>query len=88
LTFDPRTAVTAALLLVFLAFALIVISVFRQMHRNDTLSYITDTKPGELGAEFWVHAIAFTTGPALALITIAFPQLAGWLFSFVQPGNS
>ena len=84
---DPRPAISAALLFLFLAFALIVISVFWQMHRNDTLSYITDTRPGELGAEFWVHAIAFTTGPILALVAIAFPQLSGWLFSFLQPGS-
>jgi hypothetical protein len=41
-----------------------------------------------LGGEFWVHAIAFITGPVLALIAIAFPQFATWLFSFLQPGNS
>jgi hypothetical protein len=88
LAFDPRPAMSAALLLLFLAFASAIVSVFWQMHRNETLSYITNTKPGELGAEFWVHAIAFATGPVLALIAIAFPELSSWLFSFLQPGSS
>jgi hypothetical protein len=88
LTLDPRPAVNASLLLLFVAFASIVVSVFWQMHRNDTLSYITNTDPGELGGEFWVQAVAFITGPVLALIAVAFPQFATWLFSFLQPGNS
>jgi hypothetical protein len=88
LMFDPRPAMSAALLLLFLAFSAPVVSVFWQMHRNETLSYITNTKPGELGAEFWVHAIAFASGPILALIAIAFPELSSWLFSFLQSGSS
>jgi hypothetical protein len=88
LAFDPHPAISAALLLLFLAFATTIMFVFWQMHRDDTLSYVTNTTPGEVGVEFWVHAIAFTTGPALALIAIAFPQLANWLFSVFQPGNS
>jgi hypothetical protein len=88
LTFDPRPAMSAALLLLFVAFASSVVSVVWQMHRNATLSYITNTKPGELGAEFWIQAIAFASGPVFALVAIAFPELSSWLFSFLQPGSS
>ena len=60
--------------------------VYADMHRDATLSHITNTKPGELGSEFWVKIIGFGAAPLLGLLTTVFPELAGFLFSWLQPG--
>ena len=56
------------------------------MHRDATLSLITDTTPGELGTEFWLKLIGFAAGPILGLLAATFPELTGSLFSWLQPG--
>jgi hypothetical protein len=86
--FDPRTLLSAILLLLFVAFGGIVISTYADMHRDVTLSHVTNTKPGELGGEFWVKIIGFGAAPLLGLITQVFPEWSGFLFSWLQPGLS
>jgi hypothetical protein len=86
--FDPRTLLSAILLVLFLAFGGIVISTYADMHRDATLSHLTNTKPGELGGEFWFKIIGFGAAPLLGLITQVFPEWSGVLFSWLQPGLS
>jgi len=86
--FDPRTFVSAILLSLFLAFGGIVLSTYADMHRDVTLSHLTNTKPGELGSEFWFKVIGYGAAPLLGLITQVFPQWSGFLFSWLQPGLS
>jgi len=84
--FDPRPLLSAVLLLLFVVFGAVIVFVYADMHRDATLSHITNTKPGELGSEFWVKILGFGAAPALGLITAIFPELSGFVFSWLQPG--
>jgi hypothetical protein len=86
--FDPRTLLSGILLLLFVAFGGIVIFTYADMHRDATLSHITNTKPGELGSEFWFKVIGYGAAPLLGLLTQVFPEWSGFLFSWLQPGLS
>lgn len=86
--FDPRPALSGAMMLLFGLLGVVVVIVYSQMHRDATLSYVTDTKPGELGMEFWFKLLGFGLGPALGLLATIFPELPGSLFSLLQPGVS
>jgi H+/gluconate symporter-like permease len=74
------------MLFLFLVLGAVIVVVYAQMHRDTTLSNVTDTTPGELGTEFWVKLIGFGVGPVLGLLATAFPELTGALLSWVQPG--
>jgi hypothetical protein len=84
--FDPRPTLSGAMMALFLTIGTAVVIVYSQMHRDATLSYVTDTNPGELGPEFWWKLIGFGLGPALGLLATIFPELPGSLFSWLQPG--
>jgi hypothetical protein len=84
--FDPRPALSGVLLVLFLAFGAVIVFVYADMHRDATLSHITNTNPGELGSEFWIKIIGFGAAPLLGLITTVFPEMSGFLFSWLQPG--
>ena len=47
--FDPRPVISGIFVFVFLVVAAVMIFVYGQMHRDATLSHITNTNPGELG---------------------------------------
>jgi hypothetical protein len=59
--------------------------VLAQMHRDATLSRITDTKPGELGLDFWFRLVSFLALPLLSLLAAQFPEISNFLFSWMQP---
>ena len=86
--FDPRTLLSGILLFLFVVFGGTVIFVYADMHRDATLSHITNTKPGELGSEFWFKVLGYGAAPLLGLITQVFPEWSGFLFSWLQPGLS
>jgi hypothetical protein len=86
--FDPRTLLSGILLALFVAFGGIITFTYADMHRDATLSHITNTKPGELGSEFWFKVLGYGAAPLLGLITQLFPQWSGFLFSWLQPGLS
>ena len=86
--FDPRTLLSGILLFLFVTFGGVVIFTYADMHRDATLSHITNTKPGELGSEFWFKVVGYGTAPLLGLITQVFPEWSGFLFSWLQPGLS
>ena len=86
--FDPRPLLSGVLLLLFVAFGAIVVFVYADMHRDATLSHVTNTNPGELGSEFWFKVIGYGAAPVLGLITQIFPEWSGFLFSWLQPGLS
>jgi hypothetical protein len=56
--FDPRQALSAVLIFLFLIVAAFIVKVYAEMHRDATLSHVTNTKPGELGSEFWFKLAA------------------------------
>jgi hypothetical protein len=84
--FDPRPALSAVFLLLFAIFGTVVVSVYADMHRDTTLSHITNKTPGELGSEFWFKIVGFGAAPLIGLIATIFPELSGSLFSWLQPG--
>jgi hypothetical protein len=59
--------------------------VYGQMHRDTTLSHITDTKPGDLGWEFWLRIGSFVALPLFSLITSQYPEMSGVLYFWVEP---
>ena len=86
--FDPRPVTSGIFVFVFVMVAVVIIFVYGQMHRDVTLSHITNTSPGELGLDFWIKLFTFGVGPLLALITALFPYLAGVVTSWLQPAVS
>jgi hypothetical protein len=86
--FDPRQALTAVLIVLFLVAGFLVVMVYAEMHRDATLSLITNTKPGELGVEFWIKIVGLGSAPILALLARVFPGFTDFVFSWLQPGMS
>jgi hypothetical protein len=83
--FEPKAGIQVILILL-LAFIVIVVGlVFAQIHRDATLSYITDTKPGELGIDFWIRMASFTLLPLLSLLASQFPSVNRFFYSWLQP---
>ncbi len=84
--FDPRPLLSGMVVVLFFILGTTIVAVYSQMHRDTTLSNLTDTEPGELGADFWIKLIGFGAGPVLGLIASVFPEFTDFLFSWVQPG--
>lgn len=60
-------------------------AILTQMHGDPTLTRITDTTPGELGAAFWLRLASFLAIPTVTLLAAQFPAIGGFLFSWLQP---
>jgi hypothetical protein len=84
--FDPRPALTGTLICLFFVLGIVISLVYARMHRDSTLSHVTNTSPGELGGEFWIKIITFGVGPLLGLLTNVFPGLTDFLLSWLEPG--
>ncbi len=54
--FDPRQALSIVLIVLFVITGVVIVKVYAEMHRDATLSHVTNTKPGELGMEFCTPA--------------------------------
>jgi hypothetical protein len=84
--FDPRPVLSGVLFVLLIVVGTVVVLVYAGMHRDATLSHVTNTNPGELGSEFWFKLLGYGAVPLLGLITTMFPELPGFLFSWLQPG--
>jgi hypothetical protein len=84
--FDPRQGLSGAVLVLFILQAGVIFYVYAQMHRDATLSHITNTTPGELGGDFWLKIVSFGIAPLLGLLTTVFPGITDFVFSWLQPG--
>jgi hypothetical protein len=84
--FDPLPVLGGVFLAVFAITGGNVVLVFAQMHRDATLSHITNTRPGELGGKFWMQLVTFGVGPLLGLLTTLFPSITDFVGSWLQPG--
>jgi len=84
--FDPRPVLGGALLSVFAIAGAIISLVYAGMHRNATLSHITNTTPGSLGWAFWMKLVGIGIGPLLAALTAFFPDISGSIVGWFQPG--
>jgi hypothetical protein len=63
-----------------------VVWVFAQMHRNAILSRITETRPNELGWDFYFRVLAFGALPVLTWLAYQFPDIGNLVSKFLQPG--
>ena len=86
--FDPRQALSAILIALFVIVGAVIVKVYADMHRDATLSHVTNTKPGELGTEFWFKVVGFGFAPLVGLLTRVFPGMTDFIFSWLQPGIS
>jgi hypothetical protein len=84
--FVPRTSIGLWMGLNLVLIAAAVAYVYAGMERDEILSYITSTRPGRLGGEFWLKLAAFLAGPAIGLLTTQFPTIADSVLSWLQPG--
>jgi hypothetical protein len=83
--FDPLPVLGGVFLSLFVVVGATVVVVYAGMFRDATLSYVTNTNPGELGLQFWTQLAAFGLGPLFALLTTLFPSMTDFLASWVQP---
>jgi hypothetical protein len=86
--FTPRPTISLALLLLLLLIGAVVGVVFAGLDRDSTLSHITNTEPGALGAHFWLRMVSFIGVPALGLIVAQFPEITDFVFSWITPTMS
>jgi hypothetical protein len=86
--FEPKVALrsVAILMLIFVVGAVGYVSA--QLHRDSILSLVTQTKPGELGIEFWLRMGTFVALPLLSLLVSQFPALNNSVFSWLEPAVS
>jgi hypothetical protein len=86
--FDPRQALSGVLIALFVVSSATIAFVYAGMHRDATLSHVTNTTPGELGSEFWVKLMVFVSPPLLGLLARVFPGITDFFFAWLQPGLS
>jgi len=82
--FDPRQVLSGVILVFFILLGAVIFSVYAQMHRDPTLSHVTNSKG--LGIEFWFKILGVGIAPLLGLLTTVFPEIADFVFSWLQPG--
>jgi hypothetical protein len=83
--FESRESFHAFLICIFFGISIVVGIVYGQMFADPLLSQITNTKPGELGLDFWVRLGTFVFIPLLSLLSVQFPAINSFLFSWLQP---
>jgi hypothetical protein len=86
--FDPRQVLSSILIALFIVIGVVMVKVYAEMHRDATLSHVTNTRPGELGPEFWIKIVGFGVAPLIGLLTRIFPGITEFVFSWLQPGLS
>jgi len=86
--FDPRQALSLILIVLFAITGVVIFKVYAEMHRDATLSHVTNTTPGELGTEFWFKILGVGIAPLLGLMTRVFPGVTDFVFAWLQPGVS
>jgi len=86
--FTPRPTISLSLLFLLLGIGTVVGMVFAGLDRDSTLSHITNTEPGSLGAHFWLRMLSFIGVPAMGLIVAQFPEITDFVFSWIEPTMS
>jgi hypothetical protein len=86
--FDPRQVLSAILIALLIFLGIAVVKVYAEMHRDATLSYVTNKKPGTLDPEFWFKVLAIGFAPLAGLLTRIFPGISDFVFGWIQPSIS
>ena len=85
--FEPASSFHTAMIFVFVLIVAVFVMIYGQAHKNATISRITGTDVGKLDGEFWLRLISFVSVPLLTLLATKFPQIGGFLFSWLQPAT-
>jgi hypothetical protein len=85
--FQPKATLRNLTIILLMAIVWVVVLVLTQIRRDATLSRITDTKPGQLGGDFWLKLLQFGALPLLSLLAAQFPEVANFLFSWLEPAS-
>lgn len=83
--FEPRPAIRTYLVVMLVFIVTVVGLVFAQIHRDATLSHITDTKPGELGGDFYLRMASFIALPVFTFFASQFPEIGRFFYSWMEP---
>jgi hypothetical protein len=83
--FEPRPAIQIYLVTMLVFIVSVVGLVLAQIHRDATLSHITDTKPGDLGGDFYLRMASFIALPLFAFFTSQFPEIGRSFYSWLEP---
>jgi hypothetical protein len=85
--YQPQSLLRLILLLVLVGAVGSVIVVLVQMNRNEVLSRIARTEPGQItwNGTFILNLVTFGVVPLLTLLSSEFPGLRNALFAWVQP---
>jgi hypothetical protein len=86
--FQPREIVDWLFTGALIVLGIGVIRVFAQMHRDPILSRATDTKPNELGWDFYFRILAYGAVPVITWLAYEFPDIGSTIYKFVLPGAS
>lgn len=85
--FQPREIVDW----LFTGFLLVIgagmVWVFAQIHRDPILSRITDSKPNQLGLDFWFRIFSYGAIPVITWITYEYPDIGASLYRWIQPST-
>lgn len=85
--YQPQSSLRLILLLVLVASMGSLIAILVQMNRNEVLSRIARTQPGQItwNGTFILNLFTFGVVPLLTLVSSEVPALRNALFSWVQP---
>jgi hypothetical protein len=83
--FEPKVSLRSGAIFLLIFVVGVVGYVTAQGHRDSILSLVTQTKPGELGIEFWLRMGSFVALPLISLLVSQFPSLNNALFSWLEP---
>ncbi len=83
--FEPKIALRSAAIMMLVIVVSVVGYVFAHIHRDSILSLVMQTKPGELGLEFWLRMGSFVALPLISLLVSQFPSLNNAVFSWLEP---
>ena len=85
-SFEPHQTLLWSFTALFVIIGAVIMRVLMQVHRDHILSRITDTKPNEVGWEFYLRMISVGAVPLLTLLATHFPSIGRGLLSLFQPG--
>ena len=81
----PHHSIMVMLVGLLMAFVIMVVIVFAQMHRDSILSRTTSTEPGKLDIGFYEKLISVLGVPLIGLLASQFPEISNFLFSWLEP---
>jgi hypothetical protein len=75
------------MIFLLLLIAVVVGIVYGQAHKDATISRIMDSDASKLGLEPWFRLAAVMAVPLLSLLAAKFPEIGGFLFSWLAPAS-